>query len=544
MRLDEAPRHALPFFRRRTVKNRIYELLEDKTVALWSAPLSRYQFVGLALIVASTGVALGGLGPEAVDSAPNAATVASNAESEPPASPAPNAPSDKAAPTTNTAAAPTTLDRILAHWKARQERTKSVYFAWESRSIFRQDGNERNKGKTPAQPANDRSRTVQFRFWAEAPDRLRLDRLPLSAPKSTATVFDVKTQGVWDGTTLTRLEDSVEAGGSPLCTIWSRRGQKPRRALATHVWPLRALELHASLPGDETLNPLALTYHPQDAFLWSQGPPQFRVLNEKAFIDGLHCVELQHAIKDYDWVENCWVDPARDDVVVAYEWLSGEDEASRQNNRQTISIQYQLDRVHGWVPAHWTIKRPREFSVSTVTKFMINEKLPQDTFTVKPAPGTVVFNEGANEEYRVAQDGSKSDVVKFESPASLRTREALAARTDFRIERQPLTDAIEFISARYQIPILLNQREFDVAHINVASEVRFTREGVLVADLLKDLLAQCSQTPIGFRIENEVLKISPKFAGQGPIQAQAIPVLEKQFDSPPNSDSSVPAGRL
>ncbi len=54
-----------------------------------------------------------------------------------------------------------------------------------------------------------------------------------------------------------------------------------------------------------------------------------------------------------------------------------------------------------------------------------------------------------------------------------------------------------------------------------------TQEAVPVGDLLKSLLSQCSQTPIGFRIENEVLTISPKFAGQGPIQVPAVPVTQE-----------------
>jgi beta-lactamase regulating signal transducer with metallopeptidase domain len=66
----------LPFFRRRTVRNRIRELLADQTLARWASPLLRSQFVGLALVAASAGIALGGLGLQAADSPPASVEVA------------------------------------------------------------------------------------------------------------------------------------------------------------------------------------------------------------------------------------------------------------------------------------------------------------------------------------------------------------------------------------------------------------------------------------------------------------------------------------
>jgi hypothetical protein len=116
--------------------------------------------------------------------------------------------------------------------------------------------------------------------------------------------------------------------------------------------------------------------------------------------------------------------------------------------------------------------------------------------------------------------------VKLDSPASLRIQEALAAKSDFRIEPQSLQDAVEFIAARYQIPIVLNLKEFAKAGIDVTSEVKFPRAGVAVADVLKNLLGQC-QKPAGFQIEDEVLKISPKFIGQAPIHIKPAPVAPK-----------------
>jgi hypothetical protein len=240
----------------------------------------------------------------------------------------------------------------------------------------------------------------------------------------------------------------------------------------------------------------------------------------------VRCVELQNTDANDRWLERCWVDPARDDIIVAKELQFHPKDEERPKDVRTISIQYRRDPVHGWVPAAWTSQQPGELSEDRITKYAINEPIPAETFSLKLAPGTLVFDERTREQYRVAKDGSKSDVVKIDSPASLRIQEALASKSDFRIEPQSLKDAIDFISARYQIPIVLNLREFAKAGIDVTSEVQFKHEGIGVADLLKNLLGQCQQ-PAGFQIEDEVLKISPKIGGQAPIHIKPAPVAPK-----------------
>lgn len=193
---------------------------------------------------------------------------------------------------------------------------------------------------------------------------------------------------------------------------------------------------------------------------------------------------------------------------------------------RTISIQYQRDPVHGWVPAAWTSQQPGELSEDRVTKYAINEPIPAETFSLKLAPGTLVFDRRTSEQYRVAKDGSKSDVVKVGSPSSLRILEALASKTDFRIQPQSLKDALDFIGARYQIPIVPNQKELAEGGIDLSREVQFPREGIALAELLKSLLSQ-AQKPAGFCIEDEVLKISPKFVGQPLVHVRPAPVAPK-----------------
>jgi beta-lactamase regulating signal transducer with metallopeptidase domain len=500
---DSAMRPALPFFRRRTVKNRIHELLKEKTVARWSAPLVRHQFVGLAVIAVATGMALGGFGPYAASSQ---AAPLQLAALDPPAKSLPS-PAPEKAPATAKGAAVPTLERILANWKARGERTRSLYFAWERRTFFGEVADLRSKVKAFSKRADARSRVIEFSFWAEEPDRCRFDSTPVASPQPAATRLAVKTHSVRNGATELTVEDPDNAGGSPICSVSAAGGRWQRIAPVRMFWTLYAL---------------TLTIRPLDAFGTGVQPPKFRITTENALIDGLRCVEIQ-TVDRHGRLERCWVDPAREDLVVAYELQEDQD---RPKEARTVSIQYRYDPVHGWVPAGWTSKQPGELSEDRVTKYAINEPIPAETFSLKLAPGTLVFDQRTRERYRVAKDGSKSDVVKADSLASLRILEALASKSDFRIEPQSLKDAVEFIAARYQIPIVLKQKEFEEAGIDLSSEVQFPRKGIALADLLKSLLAQV-QKPAGFWIEDEVLKISPKFVGQPLIHLRPAPVAPK-----------------
>ena len=89
-----------------------------------------------------------------------------------------------------------------------------------------------------------------------------------------------------------------------------------------------------------------------------------------------------------------------------------------------------------------------------------------------------------------------------------------------------MKDAIDFIAARFQIPILLREQDFTAAGLTTTTEVGPLPAGLKVSDLLKELLAGFPK-PVGFRIEDEVLQISPKFVGQAPTHARPAPPLPK-----------------
>lgn len=107
-------------------------------MARWSAPLARSQFVGLAVIAVSIGTSSQDAPAQrtALDQAPKSLPSATPAEAP-----------EKAPATTKGATAPQTLERILANWKARAERTRTLYFCWEGRLFAGKAARDRRHGK-------------------------------------------------------------------------------------------------------------------------------------------------------------------------------------------------------------------------------------------------------------------------------------------------------------------------------------------------------------------------------------------------------------
>jgi dihydropteroate synthase len=84
---------------------------------------------------------------------------------------------------------------------------------------------------------------------------------------------------------------------------------------------------------------------------------------------------------------------------------------------------------------------------------------------------------------------------------------ALNAPVDFMIEPQALKDAMEFIAAHYQIPILFDQKALDDANVDVTTEVKCNVLGIRMRDML-NLMLDTLATPIAYEIRNGVLMIS------------------------------------
>lgn len=449
-----------------------------------SVLLVRSQVFDLSLIALSMGIAWGSFGHCALGSDP---PMANHVGPKPTSAAAPSTPAGK------------TLGRILAHWKAREERTRTLYFAWENRLFFGPAAEARSKEKASQQDP----RSCQVSEWIEGFDLRRTDTVPLGGSAPNVSVAGVKTHTVDNRSTTLSVDDPDKKAGWPVATFSPR--QNPNLLFRPDGVPL--------------------TFHALHAFEVNSRSPQFRVVSDDAVVDGLHCVELQNANDKPALLEKCWVDPARDDVVVAYEfWVMPK---RLRKLYRTIAIEYQHDRVYGWVPARFTVRQPGTLlSENTVTKYTINERFPDDTFSLKVSTGTIVFDERSFERYRAVADRGKIDVVKFDSPASLRIGEVLERRSDFHIEPQSLKDAIDFIAARYQIPIIVGEADYAAVGIMPPVQVGPIPSGITVTEILQRTLAK-SPKPTGSRIEDEVLKISPNFTELGAVHIRPAPTLPK-----------------
>lgn len=99
-----------------------------------------------------------------------------------------------------------------------------------------------------------------------------------------------------------------------------------------------------------------------------------------------------------------------------------------------------------------------------------------------------------------------SDLAR-QTKAEARITEALNQAVDFVIEPQPLKDSLDFIAARYQIPILTDLKALEDANVDLTAEVRLNTPGVSLRDALQLLLGQMS-APLGYDVVHGVMMIS------------------------------------
>ena len=80
-------------------------------------------------------------------------------------------------------------------------------------------------------------------------------------------------------------------------------------------------------------------------------------------------------------VDTCWVDPSREDIVVAWE-MRRMGENSYPNCHGTC--EYKRDPTWGWVPHRWTntvaVGTRDVINESEVVKYELNKPIPAETF--------------------------------------------------------------------------------------------------------------------------------------------------------------------
>jgi hypothetical protein len=290
------------------------------------------------------------------------------------------------------------LDRIFANWKARQDRAHSIHFTWDSRALHRKGSWEPATNPPTRLDRDLETQRFGVQFWMDGDGSFCLIDTPLfkSPPAKLADTRRVTFRAVSVGkTTITGSlpDNSGHLNGRPSAA----RGQVFNSFTIERVTPTPDFQA------------LLLTFRPEHPSVhWRK--EQCRVVSENSIVDGGHYLKLRRVLDQHRSVgakatryeEECWVDPARDDVVV--HWAMPTIEGS---------IKYQKDKTCGWVPSEWTWEARGGNEKFKVTNYAINEKLDPATFSLAFPAGTVVVDtldvtsEEAIRRYVVQPDGSK-----------------------------------------------------------------------------------------------------------------------------------------
>jgi hypothetical protein len=372
-----------------------------------------------------------------------------------------------------------TLGRILKNWQARQNRTKSLHVAWDTKM-------------EPTHTAKDAGfRVLHNELWMDGENRSRVEQSLTRGPGYQLTRFG-KTEGsyAWQfGSTQPLLGDIWMAGDPPRTRGYELNWEvRPWTAVAS----LRALHI--------ALRPLV-----SDAL--NQRADDFRLVAEHETVDKRPVVRLSRTDSGSKTVEDFWVDPARGDIVVQWEC---------QVPKQPVcsaTIESERGADGDWILRRWTtklgvIKKPWETAESTVTAFATNAVYPPDALRVTFPAGTVVFDRRTKEQYVIASDGSRTNVSNFGSPKSLKIYEVLEMPVDFNIEPQSFQDVVAFIAARYQINVIIDKLAFQRQGIDPTTEVSSSLPTLPARNLLWALLGELHK-PLGFQIRDDALGIAP-----------------------------------
>jgi hypothetical protein len=248
-------------------------------------------------------------------------------------------------------------ERILDQWRARNEQIKTIHAEWESR-VF-----------TAASPGSPPRRFLS-EFWIDGKGRFRLNEWSLGAPGSKDSKIDSSPRS-----------RRVTAGQ------WSFNG-KIGRGFDGHPPQGRVVGGGGPPMAYDAVVPLMLATCPNAHAHFNVFPGRgLDVASTNAVIGSIHCIKLHEA-----WIHvgNLWVDPNRDDLIIAWESLRSPD------LEFFVTIDYRRDAKYGWLPIGWTSTSPRPSNFPraehTVTKLAINEDIAEPTFTLEFPPGTDVLD--------------------------------------------------------------------------------------------------------------------------------------------------------
>src|SRR5580704_10092847 len=280
------------------------------------------------------------------------------------------------------------LARVFAAWKAREERVKSFHFTWEYRLAF-------PKGyRFPEAPVvgglkaagvsikSDGAHDTMPRseLWAEGADRLRDDFSVVACGGASEWKPTERYSVTINGTKHTRVKVPIGSGESRQAVI------------CNELEPERTGDPQVDARPDDWA-PLILTFRPFDpAFGWKR--ERCRLVTDNEFVDQTRCLVIQ--MDEISKSERCWVDPVRDYAIVKWE------KRPLRMPSVSLTIDYQQDKLHGWIPVRWTRQLRGATPEATgtaeavVTHSAVNESLPKETFAPVFPAGTSVADHAAD----------------------------------------------------------------------------------------------------------------------------------------------------
>ncbi len=223
--------------------------------------------------------------------------------------------------------------------------------------------------------------------------------------------------------------------------------------------------------------------------------------SRKAIVGSTHCIKLHHA---WGNEADLWVDPNRDDVIVAWEplWI--------RNYELFVTIDYRRDPKYGWIPTGWTQTSPRKSGIPriehTVTSLAINQDIAEPTFTLEFPAGANVLDRMILERYTVGNDHTKTIVEKWDSTASLRVAETLELLRGFDIDHKQMKDVLESISRENDFKVVIDPAVMR-AGVDPAMPVNLKSRGNL-KEALTAVLKQAPK-PLVYELHNGVMTIVP-----------------------------------
>jgi hypothetical protein len=342
------------------------------------------------------------------------------------------------------------LKRILANWRARQDRTKSFRYAWNTR--YSEEGTSRT-----------RVHELRRALWVAGDDRFRFERAVVSSPQywRARNAQDLR---AFDGSTHYVLE-------------WL---QSPSDA------PLGAIRAHKEMQDFDDLecDPLYLTFRPFHQLGW--GDSKFRIVARHEIVDGRTCIKLERV--DGQMKEYCSVDPNRDDLLVSFERAPRQ---WRDDRTFRYAVSYRAISQFGWIPERWVCRCPSsDYKLHCeATTLAVNEQLPADAFRIDFPPGALVFDLPSRKQFVIAADGSKAPAPPFESVSSPALRQALDVVESFTIEAEPIKDAIDFLCQHHKLPIDFDRAAFLKAGLNGDTQCQCDIKGLTMREQLRWLLA-------------------------------------------------------